>query len=73
MQLDIKVIPGAKRNAIKAEGVPVKVYLTAPAVEGKANKALVDFLSDHYKITKSNISIRKGLKTRYKTINIEGI
>lgn len=73
MKIDVKVIPGAKRNAMKIESVPVKVYLTAPAVDGKANKALIEFLSDYYKITKSNISIRKGLKTRYKTINIEGI
>ena len=73
MRLEVKVIAGAKRNSLKADSTPVKIYLTAPAVEGKANKALVDFLSDHYKTTKSNISIIKGLKSRRKTINIEGI
>jgi len=73
MRLDVKVIPSAKKNLMKAEVAPVKVYLSAPAVDGKANKALIAFLSEYYKITKSNISIIKGLKTRYKTVNIEGI
>jgi len=72
-RLDIKVIPCAKRNAMNAESTPWKVYLTAPAVDGKANKALVAFLSEYYKITKSNISIIKGLKTRHKTIIIKGL
>lgn len=73
MRLEIKVVPSAKRNMIKAEGSPVKVYLTAPAVDGKANKALVVFLSEYYNTNKSNITIIKGLKIRYKTIIIEGL
>ncbi|MCX5681135.1 MAG: DUF167 domain-containing protein [Candidatus Omnitrophica bacterium] len=73
MQFDVKVIPSAKRNVMNFNSIPVKVYLTAPAVDGKANKALVDFLSEHYKITKRNISIIKGLKSRYKTIIIESL
>ena len=73
MQLEAKIIPCAKRNAVNFESTPAKIYLTAPAVDGKANKALVDFLSGYYKIKKSNISIIKGLKSRYKTIIIEGL
>ena len=73
MRLDVKTIPGAKKNMIKDDTDPVRIYLTAPAVDGKANKALVDFLSDYYKITKSNITIIRGLKSRHKTIMIEGI
>jgi uncharacterized protein (TIGR00251 family) len=71
MRLEVKIIPSAKKNAMNLEVNPIKIYLTAPAVDGKANKALVDFLSSYYKITKNSISIIKGLKTRYKTINIE--
>lgn len=73
MRLEVKVVPSAKKNMIKLDTSPVKVYLTAPAVDGKANKALVDFLSEYYKITKTHIHIIKGLKTRLKTINIEGL
>ena len=70
MPIDIKVIPGAKKNFIREEGEILKVYLTAPALEGKANKALIDFLAGHFHIKKSQIEIIKGLKSRYKTIII---
>ncbi|MCK5580962.1 MAG: YggU family protein [Candidatus Omnitrophica bacterium] len=70
MNINIKVIPGAKRNFFKEEKEGVKVYLTAPAVDGKANKALVDFLAKHFKARKSHVEIIKGLKSRHKTISI---
>jgi hypothetical protein len=73
MKVELKIIPSAKKNAINFESVPIKVHLTAPPVDGKANKALINFLSDYYKITKSNISIIKGLKTRHKTIIINNL
>ena len=73
MKLDIKVIPNAKKHLIKeGEGV-LKVYLAAPAVDGKANKALFEVLSGHFHVKKSQIEIIKGLKSRIKTIIINGI
>jgi uncharacterized protein (TIGR00251 family) len=73
MKITLKVIPGAKKNLWKDEPLGVKVYLNAPAVEGKANKALVDFLSEHFGVSKARIEIIKGLKSRHKTIMIKGI
>lgn len=73
MKLTVRVMPSAKRNLIKEEDGVLKVYLTAPAVEGKANKALIACLADHFGVRKSGIQIIKGLKSRDKTINIEGI
>jgi len=73
MKLDVKVVPQAKRNMIKTDQGALKVYLTAPAVDGKANKALITFLSDHYGVKRNQIEIIKGLKSRDKTINIIGI
>lgn len=70
MKIDVKVIPGARKNLFKAEGNGFKVYLTAPPVEGKANEALIDFLAGHYGVRKGQISIIKGLKSRHKTITI---
>lgn len=70
MKLDIKIIPGAKKNFVKEEEGLTKIYITAPAVDGKANKALVAFLAEHFSIKKNQISIIKGLKSRNKTINI---
>ena len=78
MRIDIKVVPGAKKIAIKQErdiwkGEAWKVYITAPAVDGKANKALIDVLAEYFQVRKSQIEIIKGLKSRHKTISIEGI
>ena len=78
MNIDVKVIPGAKRNAIKQErdiweGDTWKIHLTAPAVDGKANKALIALLADYFQVRKSQIEIIKGLKSRYKTISINNI
>ena len=73
MRINIKVIASAKKNLIRAEGDILKVYLNAPAVDGKANKALVAFLAKYYKVSKGKIEIIKGLKSRNKTIMIEGI
>ena len=73
MKLQIKVIPGAKRNLFKEQGDSIKVYLTAPALEGRANEALVDFLAEHFGIKRSTIEIVKGLKSRHKVVNILGL
>jgi len=51
----------------------LKVYLNAPAADGKANKALLAFLAKYFKVSKGKIEIIKGLKSRNKTIMIEGI
>ena len=71
--LDIKVVPGAKRNAWKEEEGRVKVYLTAPAVDGKANKALVEFLAGRFHVRPRQVEVIKGLKSRQKTITIKGL
>lgn len=71
MQFDIKVIPSARRNLLKKEEGFYKVYLSAAPVEGKANKALIEFLSEYFGVAKSRIEIIKGLKSRHKTIRIQ--
>lgn len=66
MKLNIKVIPNAKRCIYK-DG---KVYLTAPAQEGKANKMLIEFLAEHFNISKSKVKIIRGHKSRIKVVEI---
>ncbi len=67
---DLKVIPGAKRNAWKEEASGIKVYLTAPAVDGRANEALIEFLADRFSVRKSSVNLIRGLKSRQKTVTI---
>ena len=73
MKIPIKVIAGAKKALWKEAEGQIKVYVTAPAMEGRANEALVDFLAGHFGVKKSAIEIVKGLKSHYKIVNILGI
>ncbi len=47
-----------------------KVYLTAPPVEGKANKLLLELLAKYFNLKKSQIRIIKGGRTRDKVVQI---
>ena len=71
--LHIRVMPGARKNFLKKEEGRLKIYLQAPALEGKANQALVEFLAEYLNVKKSQIEIIKGLKSRDKIVNIKGV
>ncbi|MCL5109810.1 MAG: transcription termination factor Rho [Chloroflexi bacterium] len=61
-RLAVRVQPRAKANDIVGwEGGVLKVRLTAPPVEGKANKALVELLADKLRISKSAVTLVSGL------------
>lgn len=65
--------PGAKRSEFAGRhGERVKLRLAAPAVEGKANEALVEFLADYFGVPRRNVRIAAGLKSRQKRVIIEG-
>jgi uncharacterized protein len=68
------VQPGAKRSEFAGEhGGRMKLRLAAPAVEGKANEALVEFLAGYFGVPKRNVRIASGLKSRQKRVIIEGV
>lgn len=71
MQLVVKVTPRAKENKIVGwkDGV-LRVRLAAPPVDGKANAALIDFLSDAWGVSKSSISIVRGETAREKVLEV---
>jgi hypothetical protein len=74
-KLKIRVTPRAKRDevyTILGDGT-VKVRLTAPPVEGKANKALIKYFSGIFEIPRSRIEILTGFKSRNKLVNIQGM
>ena len=70
----VQVQSNASRNEVMgcADGV-WKVKVSAPPVEGKANKKLIEFLSDCLGVSKSRISIVKGETSRNKVVAIEGL
>ncbi|HPT42140.1 MAG TPA: DUF167 domain-containing protein [Candidatus Gastranaerophilaceae bacterium] len=73
LKLQIKVIPNSSKNEIIFEQNFVKIKLTAPPVENKANKALIEFLAKKLKTAKSNIQIIKGETSKEKTLLISSI
>ena len=70
----IKVLPRSSRNEIvgEQEGM-LRVKLTAPPVEGAANKMLVNFIASKLKVSKSSVTILSGETGRTKTISVSGI
>ena len=70
----IKVHPRAKKNAITGEvGDVLKVALTAPPVEGKANEACIDFFAKLLKVPRSSVTIAAGQTSRNKVVRIIGL
>lgn len=69
-QIKVKVITNAKKNeVVEGEGM-FKVYVNAPPVDGKANKAIIEVLAEYFKVRKSNVKIIRGEKSKQKIIEI---
>ncbi|NUM50596.1 MAG: YggU family protein [Flavobacteriales bacterium] len=72
MILHIEVKPNAKRNEIIYLGEnTLKLKIRVPATEGKANQAIVEFLSEVFNTSKSKVEILKGTTSTYKKIKID--
>ena len=69
--VNIKISPNSKKNEIINEGDFTKIKITAQPIDGKANKALIEFLSKNFKIPKTSIKILKGETSKDKTILFE--
>lgn len=69
--INVKVQPGSSKNAIAGVWLEsLKIKINAPPEAGKANKALVKFLSQYLEIPTRNITILKGQTIPHKTISI---
>ena len=70
----IKVHPRAKKAGITGElGNALKVSLTAPPVEGRANDACIEFFAKILKVPRSSITIASGAGGRNKVIRVAGV
>ena len=71
----IRVTPRAKENSVsevQLDGT-IKIRLTAPPVDGKANRALVQFLASVLKVPISYLEIISGFKGRNKKVRVRGL
>jgi uncharacterized protein (TIGR00251 family) len=70
----LKVHPRAKKNAITGKtGCALKISLTAPPVDGKANQACIDFFAKLLKVPHSSVTIAAGQTSRNKVIRAAGL
>ncbi len=70
----VKVHPRARKDAITGEvGDALKVALTAPPVEGRANDAVVEFFAKLLRVPRSSVTIAAGESSRQKVIRVAGL
>jgi len=74
ISFQIRVHPRAKKNAITGEvGDALKLALTAPPVDGKANEACIEFFAKLLKVPRSSVTIAAGETSRNKVIGVAGL
>ncbi len=69
----LKISPNASKNEIIRTPEGFKVKITAQPIDGKANKALIEFLSKQFKVPKSYFEILRGETSKDKTLLLKNI
>ena len=74
VSFSIRVHPRAKKNAITGEiGDALKISLTSPPTDGRANQACIEFFAKLLKVRQSSVTIASGLSSRNKVIRVAGM
>jgi uncharacterized protein len=73
-RLKVRVIPNARKNVVASWTTEdeIRLKIKAPAVDGKANAALIDYLSELTEVPRSKIQLKAGQKARTKIVEIDG-
>ena len=70
----VRVHPRAKKNGITGElGDALKLSLTTPPIEGRANEACIEFFAKLLKVPRSSVTIASGQSSRNKVIRVTGV
>lgn len=70
----VKVLPRSRKTELAEKiGDAYKLRLAAPPVDGKANEACARFFADRFGVSQSAVRIVRGLTTRMKVIEIDGV
>jgi uncharacterized protein len=73
IRLKVRVTPNARKNAVVSwTEDEIRLKIKAPAVEGKANAALIEYLSELTDVPRANIQLKAGEKAGIKLIEIDG-
>ena len=74
MRLKVRVIPNAKKTEFSGErGEEWILRLNAPPIDGKANKAALEFIAEYLNAPRSAVSLVSGEKSRHKIFEIVGL
>jgi uncharacterized protein (TIGR00251 family) len=72
--LAVKAIPNAPRSAVAGWlGDALKIKIHAPALDGRANDALCEFLADELGLPRRAVTLAHGAKSRQKLVRITGL
>jgi len=73
-RIEVRLLPRAQRSEVVGfEGDVLRVRVTAPPVDGRANTALVALLADALGIAKSDVRVVAGQTSRRKVVALDGI
>ncbi|KHD88949.1 MAG: hypothetical protein OM95_05635 [Bdellovibrio sp. ArHS] len=74
VRLHLFIQPKASKNEVVGpHNGELKIKITAPPVDGKANETLIEFLSDYFDIPKRRVLLVKGDTGRHKTVDLLGV
>ena len=71
MKIKVRVFFRAKREKVLPTDDVLKVYTREPAIEGRANKKVIELLAEYFHTKKYQVTIIKGEKQRDKVVEIE--
>ena len=71
MKIFVRVRPNAREERVDKIGDILTVYVKEPPKENKANRRLINLLSEYFKVPKSQIFIVSGMKSKQKIIEIK--
>jgi hypothetical protein len=72
LTLSLSIQPGARRTEVVGpHGEMLKIRIAAPAVDDKANAALIEFLSRTFELPPGRIRIRSGRQSRRKLVELD--
>ena len=70
MKIRVKVKPSSRAEGLGREGGNFVVKVKEPATDGKANQAVIKLLAEHFSVSKSQVRILSGFKSRNKVIEV---
>lgn len=68
--IHLKAVPNSSKNQISLFGDYIKINITAPPLDNRANEAIIKFIAKSFNIKKSQVQFESGDKSKLKKISI---